>query len=95
MSTLAVIAVVVGALVFVGMLQELIPSILRGRADLELARNGAGGYSASVVQIAVRGALIVADVDPDAADRQAELILDELETKGVVFDGRDWLPIVR
>lgn len=97
--TAPVIGLLVGALVvalaFFGMLTELVPSIIRARADLELARHGHGGYPASVVHTAVRGALIVSGSDVEAADRQADIVIDELEDKSVVFDGRDWLPIVR
>lgn len=95
MSTLAIIAALLAALAFCGMLVELVPASIRARADLELARHGHGGYPASVVHTAVRGALIVSGSDVDAADRQADLVIDELEDKSVVFDGRDWLPIVR
>lgn len=96
MSVQELAIIIVGALIALGIVGDVWPKVLRGRADLELARNGIRGYTADVVHTAVRGALIVvADVDVDTAERQADLVVAELEQKGVVFDGHDWRPIAR
>lgn len=94
MSTAAIAIVGVVVTVNVGMLVNAIPEWIRAHADRKLAAQPAiAGYDVEVVRLAVRGALLSVGIDDDAVDRVSELVRDELEDNGAVFDGSEWRPV--
>lgn len=75
----------------IGLVGEYGPRWIAALQDLELARRRPDLYPATVVHMAVRGALIAhSDLEDDAADRTADLVVDELERNAAVFDGHRW-----
>lgn len=91
MSTLALLIVCASVLVLAGMVLNAIPDVMRARADARLAAQPElAGYSADVVRLAVRGALLTVGADEQRVDTIAELVLDELEHEGHIFDGHTW-----
>lgn len=94
MTDTAIAVIAIAATVNVGMLVNAIPEWIRARADARLARQPAiAGYDIDVVRLAVRGALLSVGADEDNVDRISDLVRDELETNGAVFDGHEWRPV--
>lgn len=93
MSVAVAIVLAVTVLLVVGMIGEYGPKWITAVRELE-ERRLRDYYPATVVQTAVRGALIAhADLEDDAADRTAALVVDELERNDVVFDGHEWIAL--
>lgn len=91
MTNLQTLVLAVTVILGLGMIGEYGPAWVRAFADLQLARRRPDLYPATVVRVAVRGALIAhADLEDEAADRTACLVVDELETNAAVFDGHEW-----
>lgn len=94
MSNVQTAIVVIGIVLVLGMIGEYLPRWAKALRDLEDARLGRDLYAPEVIALAVRGALIAhADLDDEAADRTAALVLDELDRNAAVFDGHQWRPI--
>lgn len=81
--------VCIAIVIVAGMILNELDERRKAKASAQAARHPDTLYTADVVELAVRGALLTVDTNEERAKIVAELTVDELG-EGKVFDGRGW-----